>query len=86
MVLEIAEARVNARNPRVSIGYSGRNHANSSQLVQTANMIIGLRVFETGGSDMCFPSAHPASLGFGFSFDRATTEADVILTIDSDVL
>ena len=65
---------VNARNSLVITGYSGRNQTNSSHLVQKANLIPGLRVFETGGSDKCFPSAHPASLGFRFSFDKAATE------------
>ena len=34
---------------------------------------------------MCFPMTHRASLGFRYSFDKATTEADVILIIDCDV-
>ena len=84
-VSKIAEAMVNAKNPLVITGYSGRNYANPSQLVQMADLIPGLRVFDTGGSDMCFPSTHRASLGFRFSFDKATTEADMILMIDCDV-
>ena len=84
-VSDIAEALVNARNPLIITGYSGRNHANPSQLVQMADTVPGLRVFDTGGSDMCFPSTHRASLGFRFSFHEATTEADLILIIDCDV-
>ena len=84
-VSDIVEALVNARHPLIITGYTGRNHANPSQLVQLAGIILGLRVFDTGGSDMCFPMTHPASLGFRFSFDNATTKADLILIIDCDV-
>ena len=49
-----------------------------------ADLILELRVFGTVGSDMCFPSTHPASVGFRFSFDKTTTEADVVLIIDRD--
>lgn len=84
-VIEITKALVNAKNPLIITGYSGRNHANPAQLVQLADIIPGLRVFDTGGSDMCFPATHPASLGFRFSFDNATTEADMILIVDCDV-
>jgi thiamine pyrophosphate-dependent acetolactate synthase large subunit-like protein len=84
-VSEIAEALVNAENPLIITGYSGRNHANPAQLVQLTETIPGLRVFDTGGSDMCFPLTHSAALGFRFSFDKATTEADIILILDCDV-
>ena len=84
-VSEIVEALVNAENPLIITGYSGRNHANPSQMVQLADQIPGLRVFDTGGSDMCFPMTHPASVGFRYSFHEATTQADAILIIDCDV-
>ena len=84
-VADIANSLVKATNPLVITGYSGRNHSNPAQLVQLADMIPGLRVLDTGGSDMCFPSTHNASLGFRFSFDKSTTEADLILVIDCDV-
>ena len=84
-VSKIAEAMVSAISPLVITGYSGRNHANPAQLVQMADLIPGLRVFDAGGSDKCFPSTQRASLGFRSSFDKATTEADVILIIDCDV-
>ena len=84
-VSDIVEALVNARKPLIITGYSGRNHASPPQLVQLANAIPGLRVFDTGGSDMCFPMTHRASLGFRFSFDKVTNEADLILIIDCDV-
>src|SRR4051794_12224478 len=51
----IAEALVNALEPLVITGYSGRNHAAVEELVQLADSVKGLRVLDTGGSDMCFP-------------------------------
>jgi len=81
----IAEALISAKNPLIITGYSGRNHNCPPQLVQLADRIPGLRVFDTGGSDMCFPMTHPASLGFRFSVDESTTLADVILVLDCDV-
>lgn len=51
----IAEALVNAQEPLLITGYSGRNHAAVEELVQLANTVKGLRVLDTGGSDMCFP-------------------------------
>ena len=80
------EAKVNVNCPQVFTGYSGQYHANRSQLVNMPDFILELRVFDTVGSDMYFPSTHPASVGFRFSFDKTTTEADVVPTIDCDDL
>jgi thiamine pyrophosphate-dependent acetolactate synthase large subunit-like protein len=55
----IANALVNAKEPLVITGYSGRNHATPGELVKLADTVKGLRVLDTGGSDMCFPSDHP---------------------------
>jgi thiamine pyrophosphate-dependent acetolactate synthase large subunit-like protein len=55
----IVEALVNAKEPLVVTGYSGRNHQTPGALVELANAIKGLRVVDTGGSDMCFPADHP---------------------------
>ena len=76
------EAIVNVKYPQVFKGYSGQYHANHSQLVNTADLILELRVFDTVSSDMCIPSTHPANVCFRFSLDKATTEADVIVIID----
>ena len=84
-VATIAAALVNAKTPVVITGYSGRNHDCPPQLVQLANRIPGLRIFETGGSDLCFPMTHPAACGFRLAFDPATSTADVILIVDCDV-
>ena len=81
----IAQTLVDAESPLIVTGYSGRNRLVPEQIVKLADTIPGLRVFDTGGSDMCFPFSHPASLGMRYSFHEATTEADVILVLDCDV-
>jgi thiamine pyrophosphate-dependent acetolactate synthase large subunit-like protein len=55
----IAEALVGAEEPLIITGYSGRNHATPGELVKLADTIKGLRVLDTGGSDLCFPADHP---------------------------
>ncbi|KXL42416.1 hypothetical protein M433DRAFT_543222 [Acidomyces richmondensis BFW] len=81
----IAEALVAAQEPLVITGYSGRNHAAVAALVRLADTVKGLRVLDTGGSDMCFPASHPAWLGLRFGVDDAIRSADVILLVDVDV-
>ncbi|KAF2261322.1 acetolactate synthase [Lojkania enalia] len=84
-VKAIAEALVNAQEPLVIAGYSGRNHASVQELVQLASNVKGLRVLDTGGSDMCFPANHPAWLGLRYGVEPAIKTADVILVVDCDV-
>jgi thiamine pyrophosphate-dependent acetolactate synthase large subunit-like protein len=55
----IAEALVEAKEPLIVTGYSGINHKVPKQLVDLADKVKGLRVLDTGGSDMCFPANHP---------------------------
>lgn len=80
-----ADLLVQAREPLVITGYSGRNHAAVEALVELANTIKGLRVLDTGGSDMCFPADHPSWLGMRFGVDESIKTADVILCLDVDV-
>ncbi|EAT87159.2 hypothetical protein SNOG_06095 [Parastagonospora nodorum SN15] len=84
-VKTIAEALVHAQEPLVIAGYTGRNHAAVEQLVQLADNVKGLRVLDTGGSDMCFPANHPAWLGLRYGNDPSIKSADVILVIDCDL-
>ncbi|KAH7121474.1 thiamine pyrophosphate enzyme [Dactylonectria macrodidyma] len=84
-VAEIALALVEAREPLVVTGYSGRNYAAVSALVDLANTVKGLRVLDTGGSDMCFPADHPGWLGLQYGVDDSVKTADVLLVIDCDV-
>lgn len=58
-VQKVAEALVGAKEPLIITGYSGRNHATPGALVRLADTVKGLRVLDTGGSDMCFPADHP---------------------------
>ncbi|CZT18844.1 related to BENZOYLFORMATE DECARBOXYLASE [Ramularia collo-cygni] len=81
----IAEALVNAEQPLVITGYSGRNHASVTALVDLANTVKGLRVLDTGGSDLNFPADHPGWLGLRYGVEDSIKTADVILVIDCDV-
>ena len=78
----IAEALVDATEPLLITGYSGRNHASVPALVELANTVKGLRVLDTGGSDMCFPADHRAWLSLRYGIEKAILSADVILVID----
>jgi thiamine pyrophosphate-dependent acetolactate synthase large subunit-like protein len=81
----ISEALVGAKEPLLVTGYSGRNHATVSALVKLANTVKGLRVLDTGGSDMCFPADHRAWLGLRYGVHDSIGTADVIIVIDCDV-
>ncbi|KAM0277679.1 hypothetical protein ACHAQH_005622 [Verticillium albo-atrum] len=84
-VEEVAHALVGASEPLVVTGYSGRNHAAAEALVSLANAVKGLRVLDTGGSDMCFPADHPGWLGMKYGADDSIKTADVLLVLDCDV-
>ncbi|KAI9925359.1 hypothetical protein AWENTII_011835 [Aspergillus wentii] len=81
----ISTELVNAKQPLLITGYSGRNHQAVGALVDLANDVKGLRVLDTGCCDMCFPADHPASLGMKYGSDESITTADVILLVDCDV-
>ncbi|KAM7203348.1 Thiamine pyrophosphate enzyme, N-terminal TPP binding domain containing protein [Rhypophila sp. PSN 637] len=81
----IAKALVEAKNPLVITGYAGRNHEVPGKLVELADKLPGLRVLDTGGSEMCFPADHPAWLGLRFGNEKVIEEADVIVVLDCDV-
>lgn len=84
-IKRIAEALVNAEEPLIVTGYSGRNHECPAELVKLADAIPHLRILDTGGSDMCFPANHPAWLGLRYGNHEAIRTADVILVLDCDV-
>ncbi|KAK0127406.1 hypothetical protein ONS96_006950 [Cadophora gregata f. sp. sojae] len=84
-VKTISEVLVEAKEPLVVVGYTGRNHAAVGALVKLADSVKGLRVLDTGGSDMCFPADHRAWLGLRYGNDESIRTADVILVIDCDV-
>ncbi|KAI2465303.1 thiamine pyrophosphate enzyme, N-terminal TPP binding domain-containing protein [Annulohypoxylon bovei var. microspora] len=82
---EIAEALLGAENPLLITGFSGRNQKIPDALVELANTVKGLRVLDTGGSDMCFPASHPGWLGLRFGIEPAIENADAIVILDCDV-
>ncbi|EXJ71807.1 uncharacterized protein A1O5_05617 [Cladophialophora psammophila CBS 110553] len=81
----VAKALVSAREPLVITGYCGRDTAVVPLLVELANIIKGLRVLDTAGSDLCFPADHPGWLGVRYGSDEAIRTADVIIVLDCDV-
>ncbi|KAK4150196.1 thiamine pyrophosphate enzyme, N-terminal TPP binding domain-containing protein [Chaetomidium leptoderma] len=84
-VRKIADALAGAKEPLLVTGYAGRNQAMPAALVELANTVKGLRVMDTGGSDMCFPADHPAWLGLRYGVEDAVRTADVIVVLDCDV-
>ena len=81
----IAEALAGAKAPVFLTGYAGRNKEVPGVLVKLADKIGGLRVLDTGGSDMCFPADHPAWIGLRYGVHDAIRNADVVLVVDCDV-
>ena len=84
-LLFVAETLVNAEQPLLITGYSGRNHAVVKALVQLADTVKGLKVLDTGGSDMNFPADHPAWLGLRYGVEESIRTADVVVVLDCDV-
>ncbi|POS74792.1 thiamine pyrophosphate enzyme [Diaporthe helianthi] len=84
-VRDICTALVQAARPLIITGYSGRDRRTPDLLVALADLIPGIRVHDTGGSDMCFPASHIASEGFNLSQHEITKDADVLFLLDCDV-
>lgn len=84
-VEKIGDALAGAKEPLIITGYAGRNQQSVAALVELANTVKGLRVLDTGGSDMCFPADHPGWLGVRYGSDPAIKSADVIVVMDCDV-
>ncbi|KFY39203.1 hypothetical protein V495_06083 [Pseudogymnoascus sp. VKM F-4514 (FW-929)] len=84
-VHDISTALIQAERPLIITGYSGRDLRNPELLIALADLIPGIRVHDTGGSDVCFPFSHVASEGSRFSTHECTKDADMILLLDCDV-
>ncbi|KAL9617008.1 MAG: hypothetical protein Q9160_008162 [Pyrenula sp. 1 TL-2023] len=84
-VEQIARHLVSAREPLLITGYSGRRAEATSELIRLADTVKGLRVLDTGGSDMCFPADHRASLGLRYGVNDYIKTADFILVVNCDV-
>lgn len=81
----ITSELADAKRPLVVVGYTGRNARAVTELVTLANHFKGIRVLDTGGSDMCFPANHPAWLGLRYPGHDLVKTADLIIVIDCDV-
>jgi len=81
----ISRLLLDANEPLVITGYSGRNVASVPLLVKLADVVKGLRVLDTMGSDLSFPADHPGWLSVRYGSHPAIETADVILVIDCDV-
>ena len=81
----ISEHLIAAKEPLLIVGYTGRNVEAVVEAVALVNTVKGLRVLDTGGSDMCFPADHPASLGLRYGVEESIRTADFILVVDCDV-
>lgn len=78
----LLEALAGARFPLIITSYLGRAPESVGKLVQLAEA-LGVAVVETTASHMNFPADHP--LHVGYSVDDVIGQADVILSIDTDV-
>jgi thiamine pyrophosphate-dependent acetolactate synthase large subunit-like protein len=81
----ISEALIEAKAPLVITGYLGRNHQAVRNLVNLANLVKGIRVFDSEIREVCFPADHPAWVTRGTGAAKAVQNADVILVLDADV-
>lgn len=82
IVAGLIEALASARFPLVITSYLGRDQESVGKLVRLAEA-FGLAIVETTASHMNFPADHPLHLGY--SVDEVIGQADVILSLDTDV-
>ncbi len=81
-----ADILINAQNPLIMTGYSGRNKSTVPALVELAE-ILAARVL-TADTWVNFPNTHPmaaylsSTVGFG---NPLLTQADVVLAVDYDM-
>ncbi|KAL2795245.1 thiamine diphosphate-binding protein [Aspergillus keveii] len=82
---KIAPLLMQAREALCITGYGGRDPEAVESLVALADVVKGLRVLDTGGSDLCFPASHRGWLSSRFGVHDAIRTADVILVLSCDV-
>ena len=85
IVGSMKEALYTAKQPLVLTGYCGRNPKSTLALEELADQHRKLCVIDTAGSDMCFPSNHPAWRGLRYGAHELIRTADLIIVIDCDV-
>lgn len=84
-VVLIGNALLEATAPLVVTGYLGRNHQAVSNLIALADLLKGIKIFDSELREVCFPANHPACITRGTGAARAIQTADVILVLDCDV-
>ncbi|KAJ5329769.1 hypothetical protein N7452_010159 [Penicillium brevicompactum] len=82
---DISNNLVEALEPLIIVGRTGRSTVATEALISLADLIGRMHVLDAGGSDMCFPVSHPAALGTKYGVHKAIETSDVILVIDCDV-
>ncbi|KAK6439107.1 hypothetical protein LTR95_004684 [Oleoguttula sp. CCFEE 5521] len=81
----ISDALIEAKRPLIVTGYLGRSHAAVHKLVELANLVRGLRVFDFESREMSFPANHRAYLTRATGAALAIKTADVVVVLDCDV-
>ncbi|OJJ49274.1 hypothetical protein ASPZODRAFT_129700 [Penicilliopsis zonata CBS 506.65] len=81
----IGTALLGATAPLVITGYLGRNHQAVQSLVALADLVKGLKVFDSELREVSFPADHPACVTRSTGAAKAVQTADVILVLDADV-
>ncbi|KXT04869.1 hypothetical protein AC578_3428 [Pseudocercospora eumusae] len=81
----IGRALMSAHAPLVITGYLGRKTEAVGQLIDLANLVLGLQVFDAENRYMSFPADHPAWLPRSIGASAALRHADFILVLDCDV-
>ncbi|KAJ9251435.1 hypothetical protein DTO195F2_7824 [Paecilomyces variotii] len=81
----IGDALLQSTAPLVITGYLGRNHQAVKNLVRLADLLKGIKVFDSELREVCFPADHPAYVTRGTGAVKAVQTADVILVLDADV-
>ncbi|KAL7276820.1 hypothetical protein RUND412_000161 [Rhizina undulata] len=81
----IVDAVLDASEPLIIVGYSGRKWESVGELVKFADAVPGVRVLDTLGSDMCFPANHRSAIGMTYGVHERIKTADFILVLDCDI-
>ncbi|KAK6392006.1 hypothetical protein LTR65_004131 [Meristemomyces frigidus] len=84
-VQDISQALLAAEKPLVVTGYLGRDGRAVQKLVQLADLVKGLTVFDFESRELSFPACHRAWLARATGAGPAIKNADVILVLDADV-
>ncbi|KAF7189926.1 Benzoylformate decarboxylase [Pseudocercospora fuligena] len=71
--------------PLLITGYLGRKTEAVRQLIDLANLALGMQVFDAENRYMSFPADHPAWLPRSIGGSAAIRDADFILVLDCDV-